>query len=225
METVSPHVRTIPVRCAPSKAPCPTCGKLGYRKAIHHRLVGTIASKRVIYLDVTYGEYRARCRCRKTFRTTPPSVEARARYDNSVRQAVLDRILEDGMSGERVIASMRRDFLLDLSDGFVYDCLDWQARRLDLADHRRWVLEHFSGTLCVDELHLGKMTLLLATDPLQDLPVAFALVSANDSGHRRRFLKNLKAWGFMPEVVVTDGSNLYPETLAELWPEARHQLW
>jgi transposase-like protein len=224
METVSPHVRTIPVRCAPSQAPCPTCGKLGHRKAIHHRLVRTIAYKRVVYLHVTYGEYRARCRCRKTFRTTPPGVEPRALYDNSVRQAVLDRILEDGMSAERVIASMRRDFLLDLSDGFVYDCLDWQARRLDLADHRRWVLEHFSGTLCVDELHLGKMTLLLATDPLQDLPVAFALVSANDSGHMRRFLKNLKVWGLVPEVVVTDGSNLYPAVLAELWPEARHQL-
>ena len=54
---------------------------------------------------------------------------------------MLDRILEDGMSVERVIASMGRDFLLNLSDGFVYDCLDWQVRRLDLADHRRWV--HF----------------------------------------------------------------------------------
>jgi transposase-like protein len=28
----------------------------------------------------------------------------------------------------------------------------------------------------------------------------------------------------MPQVVVTDGSNLYPAVLAELWPEARHQL-
>jgi hypothetical protein len=224
METIGPHVRTIPVRCAPSQAPCPDCGRLGRRKAIHHRRVRTIAYKRVVYLDVTYGEYRARCRCRKTFRTTPPGVEPKALYDNTVRQAVLDRILDDGMSVERVIASMRRDFYLDLSDGFVYDCLDWQARRLDLADHRRWVLERFSGTLCVDELHLGRTTLLLATDPLQDLPVAFALVSANDAGHMRRFLKNLQAWGLAPEVVVTDGSNLYPEILAELWPEARHQL-
>src|SRR4051812_392729 len=39
-----------------------------------------------------------------------------------------------------------------------------------------------------------------------------------------RFLKNLKTWGLVPEVVVTDGSNLYPEVLAELWPAARHQL-
>src|SRR3954467_10948909 len=224
METVSPHVRTIPVRCAPAKAPCPDCGKPGRRKATHNRLVRTLAYKQVAYLDVTYGEYRARCSCRKTFRTTPPDVEPKAAYDNNVRRAVLDRVLEDGMSVERVIASMRRDFLLDLSDGFVYDCLNWQARRLDLADHRRWVLERFSGTLSLDELHLGRMTLLLATDPLQDLPVAFALVSANDSGHMRRFLKNLKAWGLVPEVVVTDGSNLYPEILAELWPDARHQL-
>src|SRR5215211_4317844 len=224
METVSPHVRTIPIRCAPAKAPCPHCGKLGRRKATHNRRVRSLAYKQVVYFDVTYGEYRARCSCCKTFRTTPPGVEPKALYDNSVRQAVLDRILDDGMSVERVLASMRRDFLLDLSDGFVYDCLDWQAKRLDLADHRRWVLERFRGTLCVDELHLGRTTLLLATDPLQDLPVAFALVASNDQDHMRRFLGNLKTWGLNPTVVVTDGSNLYPGVLAELWPEADHQL-
>ena len=224
METSGPHVRTIPVRYAPSQAPCPTCGKPGRRKATHNRLVRTIAYQQVVVLDVTYAEYRARCGCCTTFRTTPPGVEPRALYDNTVRQAVLDRILDDGMSVERVLASMRRDFLLDLSDGFIYDCLDWQAKRLDLADHRRWVLEHFSGTLCLDELHLGRTTLLLATDPLQDWPVAFALVASNDQDHMRRFLKNLQTWGLVPEVVVTDGSNLYPELLAELWPDARHQL-
>ncbi len=224
METIGPHVRTIPVRCAPKKAPCPTCGKPGRRKAVHNRQVRTIAYKQVVFLDVSYGEYRARCGCCTTFRTTPPGVEPRALYDNKVRLAVLDRILEDGMSVERVIAAMERDFLLNLSDGFVYDCLDWQVRRLDLADHRRWVLDHFSGTLCVDELHLGKMTLLLATDPVNDLPVAFALVASNDQPHMRRFLRNLKAWGLLPEVVVTDGSNLYPPVLAEVWPDARHQL-
>src|SRR3954463_9750873 len=224
METIGPHVRTIPVHGAPCKAPCPTCGKLGRRKATHNRQVRTIAYKQVVFLDVTYGESRAHCSCCTTFRSTPPGVEPRALYDNKVRQAVLDRILDDGMSAERVIASMRRDFYLDLSHGFVYDCLDREVKRLDMADHRRWVLERFSGTLCIDELHLGRNTLLLATDPLQDLPVAFALVATNDKDHMRRFLGNLKTWGLVPEVVVTDGSNLYPAVLAELWPEARHQL-
>jgi len=71
---------------------------------------------------------------------------------------------------------------------------------------------------------LGHRTLLLATDPLGDFPVAFALVWANDQDHMRRFLNNLKSHGFLPQVVVTDGSNLYPTLLAELWPAARHQL-
>src|SRR5207244_8891645 len=82
----------------------------------------------------------------------------------------------------------------------------------------------FSGTLCIDEIHLGHRVLLLATDPLGDFPVAFALVRANDHEHMRGFLLNLKNWGFAPKVVVSDGSNLYPKLLAELWPEAQHQL-
>ena len=39
-----------------------------------------------------------------------------------------------------------------------------------------------------------------------------------------RFLKNLKNWGSRPRVVVTDGSNLYPAVITELWSEADHQL-
>ena len=93
-----------------------------------------------------------------------------------------------------------------------------------MAEHRRMVLEHFSGTLCVDELHLGRFTLLLATDPLSDLPVAFALVGANDQDHMRRFLQNLKTWGLEPQTVITDGSDLYPRFLEVLWPDADHQL-
>src|SRR5215211_7573139 len=40
----------------------------------------------------------------------------------------------------------------------------------------------------------------------------------------RRFLLMLNYWGFLPEVVISDGSNLYPSVLAEVWPRAAHQL-
>src|SRR5206468_6152489 len=152
------------------------------------------------------------------------AVLPRALYDNKVRDLVLDRVLKDGMSIERTLESLGREFLLDLSTGFVYDVLHDRARQLDMSEHRRKVLELFSGMLCIDELHLGRFTLLLATDPLADLPVAFALVSRNDQDHLRRFLQNLQNWGLAPQVVVTDGSALYPAVLAELWPTARHQL-
>ena len=224
MGTEAPTSIVIPVHCAPAKAPCPACGKPGRRKRTLTRNVRTVAYKAVAFLVITYGEYAARCRCRKTFRNNPQGVLPKAKYDNKVRDLVLGRLLNDGMNIEQAVESIRREFLLDLSSGFVYDVLRDHAGQLDMAAHRRKVLEHFSGTLCVDELHLGRFTLLLATDPLADLPVAFALVAANDQSHMRRFLKNLKAWKLMPQVVVTDGSNLYPAVLAELWPDADHQL-
>jgi hypothetical protein len=219
---LAPQLRV--VRCAPRSHPCPHCGKRGRRKRPLHRRIRSLAYRQVAYLDVHYAEYQARCSCRKYFRSWPLDVPARADYDDRVRQAVLDRLLEDGLNVERTRQALRRDFLLKLSEGFVYDCLRWKVAQLDLAPHRQLVRERFSGTLCVDELHLGRFTLLLATDPLADLPVAFALVSKNDQAHLRRFLSSLKSGGLCPAVVVTDGSALYPAVLAEVWPVARHQL-
>jgi transposase-like protein len=224
MGTGAPTPAVIPVHAAPKKAPCPTCGKHGRRKRTFTRQVRTVAYKTVAYLEITCGEYGARCDCRTTFRNSPEGVLPRALYDNKVRDLVLDRILKDGMSVERTLESLGREYLLELSTGFVSDVLHDHARQLDMSEHRRKVLGLFSGTLRIDELHLGRFTLLLATDPLADVPVAFALVAKNDQDHMRRFLKNLKNWGLNPAVVVTDGSNLYPAVLAELWPGADHQL-
>jgi hypothetical protein len=137
----------------------------------------------VAYLDVHYAEYQARCSCCKSFRSWPLDVPAKAAYDGLVRQAVLDRIPEDGLNGERTRAALKRDFFLKLSEGFLYDCLRWQICQLDLSAHRQMALKTFSGTLCVGELHLGRFTLLLATDPLADVPVAFAPVGRNDQDH------------------------------------------
>lgn len=224
MDANTSTVATIPISCAPKKAPCPQCGKLATRVRTHEREVRSIAYQKIVMLHITCGEYQARCGCCTTFRTSPEGILPRWKYDNKVRQAVLDRILDDGMNVEATLHNLRRDFYLDLSTGFVYDCLRDAAAALDMAVHRQQILQVFSGTLCVDELHLGQYTLLLATDPLKDVPVAFALVKDNDQAHMRRFLKNLKTGGLVPQVVVTDGSPLYPKVLAELWPEAEHQL-
>ena len=224
MDAETPEFIYIPLDCADKKAPCPKCGKRGKLICTHTRQVRTIAYQKVAWLKLTYGEYKARCGCCKTFCNTPPNVLPKAKYDNKVRQAVIDRLLEDGMNMESILRALRRDFLLELSVGFVYDCLHDMVQRTELAEHRAMVLAMFSGTLCVDEIHLGKYTLLLATDPLSDIPVAFALVSTNDQPHMRRFLKNLLTWGLQPQVVVSDDSALYPKVLKELWPDAEHQL-
>jgi len=211
-------------RHAPKKAPCPHCGCLGRRKQCLTRTLRSLAYQAILLVHVTTAEYRASCSCCATFRTQVEGVEPKAHYDNRVREAVLDRLLEDRLSVLQVQRALRRDFSLDLSEGFVYDCLDWKARQCDGAAYRQWTLAHFSGTLSIDELHLGRHTLLLATDPLHDFPVGFALVSANDQDHMGRFLRSLQAHGLQPRVVVTDGSSLYPALLAAVWPSAEHQL-
>lgn len=71
MGTDAPTTVFIPVHCAPKKAPCPHCGKMGKRKRTCTREVRTVAFKAVAYLKITYGEYTAQCECCTTFRITP----------------------------------------------------------------------------------------------------------------------------------------------------------
>jgi hypothetical protein len=219
-----PREKVVAVRCQPLTHPCPTCGRHGRRRHRYDRFVRSLALGQVVWLHVFYAEYRARCPCRKYFRSCPPQVCPKAEYDNLVREAVLNRVLDDGLNVQRTIACMRRDFLLELSSGFIYDCLDWGLARLSHGQQRAAALEGFSGVLCVDELHLGEFTLLLATDPITDRVVGYRVVRVNDQPHMRCFLRALQYWGFRPEVVVTDGSSLYPAVLQEVWPQAKHQL-
>ena len=197
---------------------------MGRRKRIRTRRVRSLAWRRELWREVHYGEYVAKCQCCKSFHTHPADIELKAHYDNQVRQAVLDRILVDKLNATAVQQAMQRDFFLELSTGFLYDCLEFAIRKYDGAAFRAQVRSEFSGTLCIDEIHLGQRLVLLATHPLADNPIACAVVSSNDADHLRRFLKNLRNHGFSPTTVITDRSPLYPATLAEVWPNARHQL-
>ena len=197
---------------------------MGQRKRIRMRRVCSIAFGQELWREIYYGEYTAKCNCCKSFRTTPKDVQPRAKYDDKVRQAVIDRILVDKLNAKTVQQAMQRDFLLDLSTGYIYDCLEYAVRKFDGAAFRAQVLSEFSGVLCVDEIHLGRRVVLLASDPISNNPIACALVSSNDAAHMLRFLRNLKNHGFSPRTVISDRSPLYPKTIAEVWPEANHQL-
>jgi hypothetical protein len=221
----APSVETVNYECCPRKAPCPHCGKMAKRVKHLHRVVTSIAFHKVRKIHIHYGEYEAGCECCETFRNNPDEIVfTKAKYDNEVRTAVLKHLIEDRMSVSALQVQFERDFYLKLSAGFIYDCLRDECAKLNLTEHRRQTLKHFSGMICVDELHLGKFILLLATDPVADFPIAFALVSANDKEHMKGFLTNLKNWGSEPKVVISDRSALYPDLIRTLWPDAEHQL-
>src|SRR5690349_711063 len=97
-----PPIRHVHRRNAPKHAPCPHCGAPGQRKDILPRTVRGIAYGAILLLHVTTGEYRASCDCCTTFRTQIDGIEPKAKYTNSVREAVLDRLLEDRLNVERL---------------------------------------------------------------------------------------------------------------------------
>jgi hypothetical protein len=59
-----------------------------------------------------------------------PGLCPKADYDDLVREAVLNRSLDDGLNVERTRAARNRDCLLELSSGFVSDCLERSASTL-----------------------------------------------------------------------------------------------
>jgi hypothetical protein len=197
---------------------------MGRRKRIRKRKVRSLAYQEILWLEIHYGEYVAKCRCRKSFHSHPRGVDLKAKYDHKVRQAIIDRVLKDKLNLTVVQASMERDFLIRLSTGYVYAALEYAIKQFDGKEFRRQVLSEFSGVICIDEIHLGRRVLLLASDPIADNPLACAMVSRNDAEHMRRFLRNLKNRGFSPHTVVSDRSHLYPASIASVWPAAKHQL-
>ena len=97
MEAAKVASSVLKVRCCPRTYPCPTCGTRGRRKTKRPltRLVRTIAYKQIVYLEIEYAEYRARCNCCKTYRSSPAGVDFKCHYENKVRETVLARLLDD----------------------------------------------------------------------------------------------------------------------------------
>ena len=90
----APPPHSYPPAAPPPRPHAPDCRKLGRRKATYRRLARTIADKQVPYLDVTYGEYRARCSLPQDLPLPPAKSNPRPLYDNKAAVAVLDHILE-----------------------------------------------------------------------------------------------------------------------------------
>jgi hypothetical protein len=90
-------------------------------------------------------------------------------------------------------------------------------------------LANFSGYLAVDEVYDGPFCILSAVDNRRYNRLACCVLD-HDPTHAdvRAYLTDLKAQlsrrGLSVRGITTDGSNLYPLILKELWPEVPHQL-
>ncbi len=211
-------------RNAPKRCPCPTCGTSGRRVRTRTRNARHLAHRQPVFWTIVCGVYAAACACAKFFTSTVEGVALRCGYTDAVRQKVIDLLVRDHLSVYKVQRHLREDFFLDVSVGFIYDCFEWAYRKIDRAEYWQWVLENFSGVLCIDEVHDAGRAILVATDPVNDFTAAFLVVPRNDQRNMNRFLDVLKGRGLAVQVAVTDGSRLYKEALLDRWKGLQHQL-
>lgn len=179
-------------------------------------------------LLVRVGVYRC-APCGRHFRGQPPFLRPDAIYTRRVVATAVHAVVTDGMAVTRVVERMARDFWIRPSEAMIRAwCRQHAAGAGTMDDHREWVLQSFSGILCVDEVYQGQFALLLAVDPASpqgDRLIGYQLVHGDvEQKDVEEFLVRLREEGVAPDQVITDGSQLYPAVLARVWPRAAHQL-
>jgi transposase-like protein len=86
----------------------------------------------------------------------------------------------------------------------------------------------FSGTVAVDEKWLKVAGvwwyLFVAVDHVSGFPLHVALLPSNATSYCELFLLQLKALGYHPKVIITDGWDAYVKAIARVFPNAQHLL-
>src|SRR5215475_1486844 len=209
----------------PKHYPCPQCGKQGKRKHVITRRIAHVAAlQRRSWIVAEVGVYKARCQCCKYYQAPIDGVPNRGRYSLEVRNTVANALIRDRMPYMSVLRRMQEDYRLTLSLGYIHACFLWAHEQINMETHWTFVRTHFSGVLCIDEVHDSGRTILFATDPLGDFTVSFKVVEKNDQDQMDTFLQALKERGLNVQVAITDGSPLYKDSLQQYWADVEHQL-
>ena len=84
----------------------------------------------------------------------------------------------------------------------------------------------FSGTVAVDEKWIKIAGvwwyLFVAVDHVSGFPLHVALLPSNATPYCILFLLQLKALGYSPKVIITDGWDAYVTAIAHVFPNAQH---
>ena len=205
--------------------PCPKCGRKGKRRQVVTRRVQHVAAlHRRSWMVAEVGVYHAQCTCCQYVQAAAPGVPHRGRYAYEVRTTIANALIRDRMPYGLVSNRMQEDYHLSVSLGYVHACFNWAHEHINMEAHWAFVASHFSGILCVDEVHDSGRTIVFATDPLNNFTVSFQVVEKNDQDHMDAFLHTLKDRGVVVVVAMTDGSPLYKDRLPSHWKGLEHPL-
>jgi hypothetical protein len=212
---------------SPLVAPCPRCGRVASRSETRTRLFWEADLRLPTIREVRMGCYICdRCPKRQAwFCELPPDLRTHGQYTRPSVRLVVDLVKLRKMSAEAAATFAQE--VLHLTKLDPTTIMGWVREEAEAGSRERHLEETlavFSGQLALDELYDSGLCQLVATDPIANRQLDYELLDHPATEEDvRAFCKRLDAAGFRPELVVTDGSKLYPPVIAEVWPTAEHQ--
>ena len=205
---------------------CPRCGTDCPRHSVAVRHAMDIGLDRPVLLQIKVGVYRCpRCRKHRFFRTPLDFLGPYDFYVQRCRQKLTESIREDQMPIGLAARRMDRDFNIGIAISTAWEWLRGsQPDAQEIAEYEHLVAASFSGVICVDEVYDKGYGILCATDPLNGRTLAYELCEGINQERVIAFFGRLKAMGINAEVVVSDGSSLYPKAIKAVWNACLHQL-
>jgi Transposase len=205
---------------------CPTCGTPpGAPRRPRTRTVEHPDADQPTYLVLRVGQYRCpQAACPQQY-FTPPLVEA-APYAHTSRrlQQSATAVYRQGRAPLRTVAAeFQTQWHTRTGKSSV---LRWHQASV-ARDYPRPERLPFSGVLCIDEVYDRvdghKRPLFTCVDPLAPLTIRIPVERA-DAEHLAAAMRQVRALGAQPRVIVSDLWAAYPAALAAVWPRAQRQL-
>lgn len=166
MSSIPPALNHTPctirrLRHSPPYAQCQRCGLLARRVwEVSRTAIDDVDLEHPVLLLVTVSVHRC-ASCSRYFRTQPPFLRKNAVYAERVREKAVLSVYEDGMPFRWAAKRLARDFWVKPSEAMIRRWCGEFAEGVDFeGDYQRWVVEEFSGILCVDEVYQDKLALL-----------------------------------------------------------------
>ena len=212
---------------APDVHRCPRCGRAMARHEtrrqwfwephLTHPLILTIEVGCYICPHHPPGE--------RWFTALPAEYQGGVQYDAITRARVIALVHRFKMPLVQAMALARELLHLPLlDDSTILDWLRDESLAVDIDAFQDQSVAEFSGQMDIDEVYDGQYGQLKATDPIAGRELDYELIDGPiTDDHVLEFFQRLKARGFEPEIVTTDGSLLYVHTITQIWPGARHQ--
>ena len=218
--------RTIHVMASPV-APCPRCGALAKLNEIRPRFFWEPHFERESIVEVMVPCYICSA-CplgERWFMVLPHDYQTSGQYTVMAKLMVLALVSEAGMAFEVAAAFAATYFhLTQLHATTIMDWFRDKGEHVDKAAHMQNALKLFSGQMAIDEVYDGGYYQIKVTDPLSGLEIVWKMGKGSPNEEDvKTLLLELKAAGFMPSLIVTDGSTLYPKVIKEVWPACEHQ--